>query len=188
VSHPKLARAGGRAGGVTQGRGGKAHGEPLRATEGVTWPGWLGAIRVGPLYAGSNASKGRSAWRGFAVAAMKPHEPQDWKPGATSGQGRGGGNRQSGGRPQRRHTRRVGDLSPKRSRRRARGMWTPRLARQWRGDLWKLERDIVRPAKGAASRATARQARHGGTHGAIRRSGRHDDDDDERGASRSRRA
>jgi hypothetical protein len=72
---------------------------------------------------------------------MKHHEPQDWKLGAIPGQGRGGANRQGGARPRRRHTRRVGDLSPKRSRRRARGTWTPRLARQWRGDLWKLERD-----------------------------------------------
>ena len=51
---------------------------------------------TGPLYAGSKASKGRNAWWEFAVAAMKHHEPHDWKSGATPGPGRGGVNRQGG--------------------------------------------------------------------------------------------
>lgn len=51
---------------------------------------------TGPLYAGSKASKGRNAWWGFAVAAMKHHEPHDWTSGATPGPGRGGVNRQGG--------------------------------------------------------------------------------------------
>ena len=51
---------------------------------------------AGPLYAGSKASKGRKAWWGFAVAAMKHHEPHDWKSGATPGPGRGGVDRHGG--------------------------------------------------------------------------------------------
>jgi len=51
---------------------------------------------TGPLFAESKASKGRNAWWEFAVAAMKHHEPHDWKSGAIPGPGRGGAIRQGG--------------------------------------------------------------------------------------------
>jgi hypothetical protein len=102
-----------REGGVAQGRGGKAHGVPNR----VTGSGDVARLAkersdAGPLRAGSKAPEGRNAWWGVAVAATKHHEPHDWKPGATPGQGRGGASRRGGARPRGRRTRRVGSPSP----------------------------------------------------------------------------
>jgi hypothetical protein len=107
-------------------KGGEARPAVYRSERsgGVTRPDRIDSSPVARdlLRAGSNASKGRTAWRGrLRRGSRKRHEPQDWKRGATPAQGREGASRQGGGKPRRRNVRRVGDLSPKRRWRQPRG-------------------------------------------------------------------
>jgi hypothetical protein len=140
------------------------------------------------LRAGSKASKGRTAWRGrLRRSNRKRHEPQDWKHGAIPVQGWGGGIRHGGGKPRRRNTRRVGDLSPKRSWQQQRGSGLLSLQDSGGAIFGNLNETIVRRT-GGSSRASWLIFKVGSKRREPGRSGRNDDDEGDVCASRGRRA
>lgn len=84
-------------------------------------PGWF-AILWRPATCREQSFEGQDPVTGTAAACCsKRHEPHDRNFGAISEEGRGGASRQGGEKPRRRNTGEVGNRSPKRARRRARG-------------------------------------------------------------------